>query len=89
MNNVLKGKLLESEVLVQQATNNTKEQIANSPDLESEMMNAIMDAFSAHTLMSKQALASEKIRDGLQDILLEQAHLYEALRARGASNLNV
>ena len=89
VNNVLKGKLLESEVLVQQATNNTKEQFANSPDLKSEMMNAIMDAFSAHTLMSKQALASEKIRDGLQDILLEQAHLYEALRARGASSLGL
>jgi type I restriction enzyme R subunit len=89
VNNVLKGKLLESDVLVQQATNNTKEQFANSPDLKSEMMNAIMDAFSAHTLMSKQALASEKIRDGLQDILLEQAHLYEALRARGASSLGL
>jgi type I restriction enzyme R subunit len=33
VNNVIKGKLLESEVLVQQATNNTKEQLANSPDL--------------------------------------------------------
>jgi type I restriction enzyme R subunit len=89
VNNVLKGKLLESEVLVQQATNNTKEQFANSPDLKSEMMNAIMDAFSAHTMMSKQALGSERIRDGLQDILLEQAHLYEALRARGVSNLGL
>jgi hypothetical protein len=42
-----------------------------------------MDAWSAHSVMSNQALASEKIREGLQDILLEQAHLYEALRARG------
>ncbi|MHB1702452.1 MAG: type I restriction endonuclease subunit R, partial [Acidobacteriaceae bacterium] len=33
VNNVIKGKLLESETLVQQATNNTKEQFANSPDL--------------------------------------------------------
>ena len=33
VNNVIKGKLLESETLRQQATNNTKEQFANSPDL--------------------------------------------------------
>ena len=43
VNNVIKGKLLESETLQQQATNNTKEQFANSPDLKTELMNAIME----------------------------------------------
>lgn len=80
VNNVLKGKLLESETLRRQASNNTKEQFANSPDLSTELMNAIMDAFAAHTTMSKQALDSEKVRDGLRDILLGPAKLYEALR---------
>jgi type I restriction enzyme R subunit len=84
VNNVLKGKLLESEVLVQQATNNTKEQFANSPDLANELMNAILDAFAAHTTMSKQAIDSEKVRHGLKDILLGPAQLYEALRGKGA-----
>jgi type I restriction enzyme, R subunit len=84
VNNVIKGKLLESEVLVQQATNNTKEQFANSPDLANGIMNAIMDAFAAHSVMSKQALDSEKVRSGLKD-LLGPAQLYEALRARGDS----
>lgn len=46
-------------------------------------MNAIMDALAAHTTMSKQALESEKVQHGLKDILIEQAGLYEALRARG------
>lgn len=32
--------------------------------------------------MSTQALGSERVRDGLQDILLGPARLYEALRAR-------
>lgn len=82
VNNVLKGKLLESEILVQQATNNTKEQFANSPDLKNEIMNAIMDAFAAHSTMSKQALDSERVRNGLRDILLGPAQLYEALRGR-------
>lgn len=82
VNHVLKGKLLESTTLVQQAANNTKEQFANSPDLSNELLNAIMDAFAAHGAMSKQALDSETVRRGLQDILLGPAQLYEALRER-------
>ncbi|HEU4708858.1 MAG TPA: type I restriction endonuclease subunit R, partial [Methylophilaceae bacterium] len=80
VNNVLKGKLLESEILVRQANNNTKEQFSNSPDFANELMNAIMDALTAHTTMSKQALDSEIVRSGLKDILLGPAKLYEALR---------
>jgi type I restriction enzyme R subunit len=83
VNNVLKGKLLESNILVQQATNSTKQQFADSPDLAKEIMNAIMDALSAHGTMSKQALDSVRVRDGLKDVLLGPAQLYEALRGRG------
>lgn len=84
VNHVLKGKLLESDILVQQANSNTKEQFANSPDLANELMNAIMDALAAHGTMSKQALDSEKVRGGLKDILLGPAQLYEALRGQGS-----
>lgn len=82
VNNVLKGKLLESAVLVAQAKSNTKEQFANSPDLAAEIMNAVMDALAAHTTMSKQALDSSKVREGLKDVLLGPARLYETLRER-------
>ena len=82
VNNVIKGKLLESETLVQQAANNTKEQFSNSPDLSTELTNAIIDALAAHTTMSQQALDSERVRAGLKDILLGPAQLYEALRKR-------
>ncbi len=82
VNNVIKGKLLESVVLVQQAVNNTKEQFASSPDLSSELLNAIMDALAAHNAMSKQALESERVRNGLREILLGPGQLYEALRSR-------
>lgn len=85
VNNVIKGKLLESETLRQQATNNTKEQFANSPDLKTELLNAIMGALDAHTLMSTQALNSVIIQGGLKDILLNHVHLYEALRERVAA----
>jgi type I restriction enzyme R subunit len=68
--------------LAEQAANNTKEQFANSPDLQSEIMNAIIGAFDAHTLMSTQALNSEAVRDGIKDILLNHAQLWEALRSK-------
>ena len=80
VNNVLKGKLLESAKLRQQASNNTKEQFANSPDLKTELLNAIMGALDAHTLMSTQALNSNKVQSGLKDILINHAGLYETLK---------
>ena len=79
-NSVIKGKLLESDTLRKQAANNSKEQFANSPDLKTALMNAIIDALEAHTSMSTQALESEKVREGLMAILLGPAGLYEALR---------
>jgi type I restriction enzyme R subunit len=84
VNNVIKGKLLESQELVLQASNNTKAQFSNSPTLSKEIMNAVMDALAAHTTMSKQAIDSEKVRDGLKDVLLGPAQLYESLRAKAA-----
>jgi type I restriction enzyme, R subunit len=85
VNNVLKGKLMESETLQQQARNNTKEQFASSPDLQSELTNAIIAALDAHNLMSSQALNSPKVQDGLKKILLDHANLYEDLKAVPAS----
>lgn len=88
VNNVLKGKLLESETLRQQAANNTKEQFANSPDLHHEFTGAVIDALDAHTEMSTQALNSDVVRRGLLDILLNYAGLYEALRGGESSAPN-
>jgi type I restriction enzyme R subunit len=85
VNGVLKGKLLENETLMQQAGSNSKEQFSNSPDLKDALMHAIMDALEAHTTMSTQALGSDRVRDGLKDILLGPAQLYEALRAKAQS----
>jgi type I restriction enzyme R subunit len=80
--NGVKEKLLEYETLVQQSGSNSKEQFTNSPDLKAALMHAIMDALDAHSTMSTQALGSERVRDGLKDILLGPAQLYEALRAK-------
>ncbi|WP_345301703.1 type I restriction endonuclease subunit R [Lysobacter hankyongensis] len=81
---VIKGKLLENETLQRQALSNSKEQFANSPDLHTELLHAIMDAQEAHASMSNQALASERIRLGLLGILLGPGRLYESFRERSA-----
>jgi type I restriction enzyme R subunit len=44
---------------------------------------AIVDAFEAHSTMSKQALDSSQVRDGLRDVLLGPGQLYENLRRKG------
>ena len=43
-----------------------------------------MDALDAHEIMSTQALASEDVREGLKEILLGPAGLYESLRGESA-----
>ncbi|MEI6233862.1 MAG: type I restriction endonuclease [Planctomycetota bacterium] len=87
VNNVIMGKLLESETLRQQANNNSKEQFANSPDLKNELVNAIIAAMEAHTAMSTQALNSEAVREGLKSVLLGPAQLYETLRKQKADEV--
>ena len=83
VNDVIKGKLMESEKLAEQAMNNTKEQFAASPDLANEIMNAVMDALTAHSAMSKQALESEQLRNDMKDVLLGAGRLWEGLREKG------
>ncbi len=85
VNDVIKGKLMESEKLAEQAANNTKEQFANSPDLAKEIMGAVMDALSAHTAMSKQALESEQLRADMKDVLLGAGKLWEGLREKATN----
>lgn len=37
-----------------------------------------MDALAAHTTMSRQTLDPERVRQGMKDVLLRPALLYEA-----------
>jgi type I restriction enzyme R subunit len=75
VSNVIAGKRLESGIWVQQAANKTKQRLATSPDLDQEVLSAIM---------SKQAIDSERVRQGLEDILLGPGPLYEALRSQNS-----
>lgn len=85
VNGAIKGKLLQNATLVRQAADNSKEQFGNSPDLARALVDAIIDAFEAHATMSQQALDSQRVQEGLKDILLGPGQLYETLRSRGTS----
>jgi type I restriction enzyme R subunit len=82
VNGTILGKVAESATLQQQAANNTKEQFANSPDLHTELQNAIIESYDAHTAMSTKALNSPIVLRGILDVLLNHAGLYETLRGR-------
>ncbi len=81
---VLKGKLVESPTLQQQALNNTEAQMRISPDVTAELVRAIIEALDSHTAMSSQALGSPARQRGILDVLFNQAGLYQELRARAA-----
>ena len=51
----------KAETLIQQAANNMKEPFANSPDLETEIVSAIMEKPEAHTAVSAQARGPEAV----------------------------
>ena len=57
----------------------SKEEFATSPHLDSELMNAIVDALDAHTSMSSKLLNSVAVRKGPKSILLNHANLWELL----------
>jgi hypothetical protein len=56
--------------------------VRQSPALTQAILDAIMDAFEAHSTMSKQALDSSQVRGGLKDVLLGPGKLYESLRSK-------
>ena len=81
---VLPNQLRKSKTLCQQAAANSKQQFESSPDLDRELMDAIIDALDVHQAMSSQALNSPEARSGLKTILLNHTTLYEDLRDQGS-----
>lgn len=79
---VVRGKVLQSEELQRQAGANSEAQFRNSPTLDSELLDAIMDAMEVHQAMSRKAIADPQVRAGLKEILLGPGRLYRELRKR-------
>ena len=79
---VIKSKLTESDLLQQQAISNTKEQFGTSPDLKKALLHAIMDSLDAHSSMSAKALNSEPTQHAMLEFLLNYCGLYESLKEK-------
>lgn len=86
VNGFLKSHMLASEELQVQAMANTKAQFDNSPTLQKEFLDAVMDSDTAFDTMSRQVLASERLRTELLKILLGPGDLYGALRRKAGAN---
>jgi len=70
----ISGKMMENEILSQQAEANTKEQFASSPDFKDAMNNAVIGGLENYNEMAKQVLNNERIREELADILKEMVY---------------
>jgi len=86
VNGFLKSHMLASEELQVQAMANTKAQFDNSPTLQREFLDAVMDSDTAFDTMSRQVLASERLREELLKILLGPGDLYGALRRKAGES---
>ena len=78
-----KEKLLENDTLIQQALNNTRDQFAESPDLERLFIDALIDSAEAQSKLDLAALKDKRIQTELLGLLLGPIGLYDALRERG------
>jgi type I restriction enzyme R subunit len=81
----VRGHLLRSDTLREQAANNSKEQFINSPDLSSEQTNAVINAMDAHAALSALLLNSPERAAKLLALLIDKGQLYELLRGETAA----
>ena len=79
------GSVAESEKLRAQAQNNTKMQLAISPDLQPEFENAVMASVDAFSSLSRQTLNSPVVMRALIDYAIDHSNLYERLREQRAA----
>jgi type I restriction enzyme R subunit len=75
----IKDRLEDSEVLQQQAKNNTLAQFSASPDLKAEFVNAVMGAMASSEDLSTQILNNPEISDKVRGELFPV--IYKALQA--------
>lgn len=78
---VIRGKMLDSTTLQQQAANNTKQQFRGSPDLIPLFEEAVTASIKLYPTLSIPAL-DDQIKHELIKLLLANCSLYEELRAR-------
>jgi len=83
--NHIKDKMLENDVLAQQAATNTKEQFALG-DFNIAMMDAVIEGLDNYQSMASQVLGNEQVKKGFAALLLELVYRgFEQRREKNTS----
>lgn len=69
--NHIAGKMMESEVLAQQAAANQKAQFGDSPDFMNAFEDAVMAAYENHKNMSEQVMGKGHVKKAMAALLLD------------------
>ncbi len=78
--NHIAGKMMESEMLAQQASANKKAQFGESPDFMNAFDDAVMAAYENHKNMSEQVMGKGHVKKAMAAMLLDL--VYDAFQAR-------
>lgn len=84
--NHIRDKMMENEVLAQQAATNSKEQFALG-DFNDVMMDTVIEGLDNYQSMASQVLGNEQVKKGFVDLLLDL--VYQAFQKRSGSNQEV
>ena len=79
----IRGKLIDDERLIDQSMVNSGVQFANSPDLRSAFLDAVIDQEEANSSLSSELINNDRQREQMLDLLLNAGRLYDLLRAKG------
>ncbi len=69
--NHIAGKMMESEILAQQAAANQKAQFGDSPDFMNAFEDAVMAAYENHRSMSEQVMGKGHVKKAMAAMLLD------------------
>ncbi len=69
--NHLAGKMMESDLLAQQAAANHKAQFGDSPDFMNAYEDAVIAAYENHKSMSEQVMAKAHVKQAMAALLLD------------------
>lgn len=72
--NHIAGKMLESEILAQQAAANQKAQFGDSPDFMEAFEDAVLAAYENHKSMSEQVMGKGHVKKAMLSMLLDMVY---------------
>ena len=77
----VRDKMLENEVLAQQAATNSREQFALG-DFDTVMMDAVIEGLDSYQSMASQVLGDDRVKRGFAELLL--GLVYDSFRKQGS-----